>query len=183
MTIATSGRAGRASFRSGERPIWRRALAAAGYSALLNALLFAVAVEMRIFPAFRLAPDAGPQMAVELVVFVSAPEQREQMRQRMQNMTPEQREQMRQRMQNMTPEQREQMRAQHGAVRGWQGPRGAGQLPEELRPVMEQIRSNWAAARQEAEQVLTTEQRTRLRELAPQRRGGGERPNPRPADR
>ncbi len=135
------------------------------------------------------------------------PEQREQMRQRMQNLTPEQREQMRaqrgergargargeaapeqreqmrQRMQNLTPEQREQMRAQMQQRRGEAGVRGGRQVPEELRPVMEQLRANSLAARQEAQAVLTPEQQTRLRELAQQRRGAGERPNRRPAAR
>jgi Spy/CpxP family protein refolding chaperone len=125
------------------------------------------------------------------------PEQREQMRARMQEqrqrgqqMTPEQREQMRARMQQMTPEQREQMRAQmreRGAqapgARGQRGGPAARQVPEELRATMEQIRANREAAHQEAMAVLTPEQQARLRELAPQRRGAGERMNRRPAAR
>jgi Spy/CpxP family protein refolding chaperone len=120
------------------------------------------------------------------------PEQRDSMRARMQrgqqNMTPEQRQQMRERMQNMTPEQRAAMRSQmqdrQAGARGERGARGARQVPAELRPVMEQIRANQQAAMQEAQSVLTPEQRTRFRELAQQRRGQmGERMNRRPIGR
>jgi Spy/CpxP family protein refolding chaperone len=103
------------------------------------------------------------------------PEQRAQMHERMQNMTPEQREamrgQMRERGANVTPEQREQMRArmQERRAAGARGARGAG-VPEELRPVMEQMRANAQAAMQEARAVLTAEQQTRLQQLREQRR-------------
>ncbi|MBA2670388.1 MAG: hypothetical protein H0U67_08470 [Gemmatimonadetes bacterium] len=119
-------------------------------------------------------------------------EQRDSMRARMQrdqqNMTPEQRQQMRERMRNMTPEQRAAMRSQmqdrRAGARGEGGSRGARQVPEELRPVMEQLRANQQAAMQEAQAVLTPEQQTRFRELAQQRRGQmGERMNRRPAGR
>jgi hypothetical protein len=52
-------------------PVWRRGIAAAVLSAAVNALIFAAAVQQRIFPTVRLAPEAGPQMAVELVIVVS----------------------------------------------------------------------------------------------------------------
>ncbi len=102
-----------------------------------------------------------------------APEQREQARQRMENMTPEQREPMRQRMQNMTPEQREAMRRQMQERRqgAEAGRRTERQMPEELRPVMQQMQANTRSALQEARAVLTAEQQTRLSELVQQRRG------------
>jgi Spy/CpxP family protein refolding chaperone len=109
------------------------------------------------------------------------PEQRERMRERMQNLTPEQREQMRQRMEerrrNLTPEQREQMRQrmeQRRAEGARPGPMGR-QIPEELRPVVEQLRQNNRAAAEQVRSVLTPEQRTRLQELMQQRRGAVER--------
>ncbi len=90
-------------------------------------------------------------------------------------MTPEQREQMRQRMQSMTPEQREAMRRQMQERRqgGEAGRRAERQIPAELQPVAEQIRENRRTAVQEARAVLTAEQQTRLRELVQQRRGPG----------
>lgn len=107
---------------------------------------------------------------------------REQMRERMQSMTPEQRQQMRERMRNMTPEQRDAMRQQmresgearprgEGQARG-EGMRGQRQIPEALRPVMQQLSANHRAAMQEARAVLTDDQQVRLRELVQQRRGG-----------
>ncbi len=51
--------------------LWRVGLLAAVLAAVANALVFALAVQVGIFPAFRLNPDAGPQMAIELVVGVS----------------------------------------------------------------------------------------------------------------
>jgi hypothetical protein len=74
-------------------------------------------------------------------------------------MTAEQRQQMRARMQ----ERREHgMRARRdGAVRSHAG------IPAELRPVMEQLRANTAAARQQIEATLTAEQQQKLRELRP----------------
>jgi Spy/CpxP family protein refolding chaperone len=109
------------------------------------------------------------------------PEQRAEMRQRMQNMTPEQRAamrgQMRQRGADATPEQREQMRArmQERRAAGERGARGA-RVPEELRPLMEQMRANSQAAMQEARAVLTAEQQARLQQLREQRRpAAGER--------
>lgn len=95
-------------------------------------------------------------------------------------LTPEQREQMRERMQNMTEEERralrEQMRQrrQQGERRA-PGARGERQIPEELRPVVQQLQANNRAAMEEARAVLTAEQQTQLRELRQQRRGG-ERP-------
>ena len=85
-------------------------------------------------------------------------------------MTAERREQMRARMQ----ERREQgMREQRdGAVRPHAG------VPAELRPVMEQLRANTDAAREQIEAILTAEQQQKLRELRPALRrpaGQGER--------
>jgi hypothetical protein len=94
--------------------------------------------------------------------------------------SPEQREAMRQRMREMTPEQREAMRAEMRQRRaaGERGPvaRGQLQVPEELRPVFQQLRDNNRSAVAEARAVLTAEQQARLLELAQQRHGGaGER--------
>lgn len=92
-------------------------------------------------------------------------------------LTPEQRERMRERMQNLTPEQREQMRQrmeQRRAEGARPGPMGR-QIPEELRPVVEQLRQNNRAAAEQVRSVLTPEQRTRLQELMQQRRGAVER--------
>jgi Spy/CpxP family protein refolding chaperone len=62
-------------------------------------------------------------------------------------------------------------RARGGAeARRGEQARGARRLPEELRPVAQQLRQNNRAAMQEARAVLTDEQTTRLRELAQQRR-------------
>jgi hypothetical protein len=107
------------------------------------------------------------------------PEQREQLRserrQRLENMTPEQREQLRserrQRLENMTPEQREQLRGERRQRPGAQGARAGRQVPEELRPVLEQLRAHNQAAMQEVRSVLTAEQQTRLRALMGERRG------------
>jgi Spy/CpxP family protein refolding chaperone len=82
-------------------------------------------------------------------------------------------------MQKMTPEQHEAMRSQMQERRV-----GARNVPEALRPVMEQVRANQRAAMQEAYAVLTPEQQARMRELTQQRRGQmGERMNRRPAGR
>jgi hypothetical protein len=103
------------------------------------------------------------------------PEQRAAMRQRFENMTPEQREQLRgerrQRFENMTPEQREQLRGERRQRPGAQGARAGRQVPEELRPVLEQLRAHNQAAMQEVRSVLTAEQQTRLRALMGERRG------------
>jgi Spy/CpxP family protein refolding chaperone len=110
------------------------------------------------------------------------PEQREQMRQRMQQrreaLTPEQREQMREQMRQrrdaLTPEQREQMREQmqrRGVAHGEARPGFGRRLPESAQPLVQQMRANSQAAWQEAIAVLTPEQRERARELMQQRRG------------
>jgi Spy/CpxP family protein refolding chaperone len=105
------------------------------------------------------------------------PEQREAHRQKMQERqratTPEQRQQMRERMQSMTPEQRGAHREQMRAERGQAGMRGERGVPQELRPVMQELRENHRAAAQEARAVLTPQQHDRLRELAAERRGEG----------
>jgi hypothetical protein len=89
-------------------------------------------------------------------------ERREAMRDSMRGrapMTAEQRQQMRAQMQ----ERRDQgMRARReGAMRSQTG------IPAELRPVMEQLRANTDAARQQIEATLTAEQQQKLRELRP----------------
>lgn len=94
-------------------------------------------------------------------------------------MTPEQRQQMRERFENMTPEEREAMRKQlrerrqgapsPGAARG-QAPRAQREIPAELRPVVQQLQQNTRTALAEAREVLTPEQRTRVRELLQERR-------------
>jgi Spy/CpxP family protein refolding chaperone len=93
-------------------------------------------------------------------------------------LTPEQREQMRQRSQNLTEEEREALREQLRERRQQREPgrvapgaRGQRQIPEELRPVVQQLRANTRAAIEEARAVLTTEQQAQLRELMQQRRG------------
>lgn len=77
-------------------------------------------------------------------------------------MTPEQRAEMRERMQAMTPEQRREMRGQMRAR--LQEHRG------ELEPVMRQLRENRRAAMDQVREVLTDEQEARLREMMEQRR-------------
>jgi hypothetical protein len=125
----------------------------------------------------NMTPEQRQQMRQQMRTM--APEQRQQMRERMSTMTPEQRQQMHERMRTMTPEQREAMRSQ---MQGRQAE--ARQVPEALRPVMEQARANRQAAMQEARAVLTPEQQTRMQELAQQRRGQmGERMNRRPSGR
>jgi hypothetical protein len=122
----------------------------------------------------RTTPEQREQMRERMQQMT--PEQRAQMRERMQRTTPEQREQMRERMQQMTPEQREQMR-ERMQRRGGQGTaRGEMRVPEAVRPVLQQLQANNRAALQEAQAVLTPEQRERAGELMRQRvrerRGG-----------
>jgi hypothetical protein len=52
--------------------LWKPALVAAAGAALANGVLFGLGVAAGIFPAFRLDPSAGPQMAVEPILLVSA---------------------------------------------------------------------------------------------------------------
>lgn len=76
----------------------------------------------------------------------------------------------------MTPEQREQLREERRVRRTERSPRVARALPEELRPVVEQLRTNRQQASQEIRDVLTADQEARLRELAQERRAAaGER--------
>lgn len=96
-------------------------------------------------------------------------EERAQMQQRREAM----RDSMRSRA-PMTAEQREQMRAQMQERRA-NGMRAqsdsAGRpspgMPDELRPVMEQLRANTAGAMQQIQATLTAEQQQKLRELRP----------------
>jgi hypothetical protein len=113
------------------------------------------------------SPEQRPRMQGRMGQ--ASPEQRAQMQERMRNMTPEQRAQMQERMRNMTPEQRAQMQERMG--RGMRGERAMRQVPEEVRPVLQQLRTNQQTAHQEIRAVLTPEQQTRLRELMQQRRG------------
>jgi hypothetical protein len=90
-------------------------------------------------------------------------------------MTPEQRQQLRQRWDNMSPDERDALRQRmQERRRGAQAAgaaRGPRQLPEELRPTAQQIRANTRGAMQEARAVLTAEQQMRLREIVRERRG------------
>ena len=85
---------------------------------------------------------------------------REKMRTERQQMTAEQRQAMRERMQaerqQMTAEQRAQLRQRPGAG-----------MPEELRPVMEQLRTNNQAAMEQIRAVLSAEQNEKLRAARP----------------
>ncbi|HEX2168638.1 MAG TPA: Spy/CpxP family protein refolding chaperone [Longimicrobiales bacterium] len=119
------------------------------------------------------------------------PEQREvrraQMQERREAMQ-ERREAMRDSVERMTPEQREQMRTRMqeraGKVRQRAGAAARPGISDELRPVMEQLRSNTQEAMQQIQSVLTEEQRQKLQELRTaqrhrpamqrMRRGGGE---------
>jgi Spy/CpxP family protein refolding chaperone len=117
------------------------------------------------------------------------PEQRAEMREKMRQrraggerpaaerrgMTAEQRAEMRQRMEAMTPEQRAEMRAQMAQRRGAAGQARGTRVPEELRPVMQQLQANTRAAMEQARAVLTPEQQARVAELRAERRGAGER--------
>jgi Spy/CpxP family protein refolding chaperone len=126
------------------------------------------------------------------------PEQRQRMqalREQMRAASPEQRAELREQMQaqmrelraQVTPEQHEQARQQMEQRRAERqpAPERRAQM-EALRPVMQQLRASHEQARRDIEAVLTTEQQTRLRELAPQRAGEwrerrgtpGERPGP-----
>ena len=90
---------------------------------------------------------------------------REKMRTERQQMTAEQRQAMRERMQaerqQMTPEQRAQMRQRPGAG-----------MPEELQPVMEQLRTNNQSAMDQVRAILSAEQQEKLRAARP---GAGQR--------
>jgi hypothetical protein len=96
-------------------------------------------------------------------------EERARMQQRREAM----RDSMRSRA-SMSAEQREQMRAQMQERRAngmrarsdSAGRPGPG-MPDELRPVMEQLRANTAGAMQQIQETLTTEQQQKLRELRP----------------
>ena len=94
---------------------------------------------------------------------------RDSMQARRGQMTPEQRAQMRERMGAGMESRRD------GAVRPRAG-QAAGMgmmMPEELRPVMEQMRSNTETAMQQIRATLTAEQQAKLRELHAERRPAG----------
>jgi Spy/CpxP family protein refolding chaperone len=85
---------------------------------------------------------------------------------------------VRQRREAMTAEQREQMREQMRERMGRAGTAaGTGtavghRVPEELRPVMQQLRENHQSALQQAAAVLTPEQQAQARALMAERREG-----------
>jgi Spy/CpxP family protein refolding chaperone len=121
------------------------------------------------------------------------PEQRAEMRQRMearraemQQLTPEQRAERREQMRQLTPEQRRaRMEARRAEVERTLTPEqrqrleahraGMEQRREAIQPVMQQLRANQEQAREQTQQVLTAEQQARLQELraAHPRRGDG----------
>lgn len=87
------------------------------------------------------------------------PEEREEMRRRMQERreaTPEQRERMRERARSVTPEQRREMARRF-------------RVPAELQPTVAQLRANNLTALEEARSVLTAEQIARANELIRER--------------
>lgn len=90
----------------------------------------------------------------------------QRMRQRAEAMTPEQRGAMREQMRERRAAGAAGQRAERG--RPMQGQR---QLPEELRPLMQQIQQNNRAALEQVRAVLTVEQQARARQLVEQRRG------------
>ncbi|MGH7465298.1 MAG: Spy/CpxP family protein refolding chaperone, partial [Longimicrobiales bacterium] len=108
-------------------------------------------------------------------------EQREQMQQQREQMQ-QRRAAMRDSMQaraELTPEQRDQMRAAMQQRReARQRPEFAGRhrasIPDELRPVVEQLRTNTENAMQQVRSTLTAEQQEKLRELRPAQRRQGE---------
>jgi Spy/CpxP family protein refolding chaperone len=148
----------------------------------------------------QLAPERREQMQQRMQERQAqlTPEQRERMqalREQMRAASPEQRAELRERMQAhmrelhaVTPEQREQLRQQMEQRRAERQQPTAEQRArmDALRPVMQQLHASNEQARRDVEAVLTAEQQTRLRELAPQRAGEwrerrgtpGERPGP-----
>lgn len=121
------------------------------------------ALEERNAPLLAQLSTAREQMRTERQQMTS--EQREARRAQMQ----ERREAMRDSVQQMSPEQREQMRKQMqeraGRVRQRANGAGLPGVPDELRPVVEQLQSNTREAVQQVESVLTEQQRQKLQEL------------------
>lgn len=131
---------------------------------------------------------------------MATPERRAEMRERMQGLTPEQRAEMRERMQRQgpargrmhgaTPEQQERLRERMRQHLESLTPEQRQELErrreaaaaqrEELRPVMEQLRTNAESARAAVRAVLTSEQASKLDELRPGRGGRHMAPAPRP---
>lgn len=85
-------------------------------------------------------------------------QERQQMREQMQDATPEERQRMREQMQRMRE-------ARPGAPRALRHARAQRQVPPELQPVVEQIRENSRSALEEAWAVLTPEQQELLRQV------------------
>jgi hypothetical protein len=99
-------------------------------------------------------------------------------------LTPEQREEMRRRMEERagqrTPEQRERRleRADRGLRGGSRGAFGVGRVPEELQPAVRQLRENSDRAMREAREALTAEQQAAAAELMRQRMADYRGPRP-----
>ena len=90
----------------------------------------------------------------------------DRMREQRATMTPEQRAEMQQRMRAEREQREGEMRARAGTAR-------QDRMPEELRPVMEQLQANTRKAVEQVHSVLTPEQQEKLRELRPEQRRGG----------
>jgi hypothetical protein len=71
MTTISATPRGTTGTPAAARPLWLSALMAGVLAAAVNAAIFAAAVAAGLFPALRLEPAAGAQMAVEPVVLVS----------------------------------------------------------------------------------------------------------------
>lgn len=92
---------------------------------------------------------------------------RDSMRVRAEQMTPEQREAMRERMRAGRQDRAGGARQRTGSALP-----ARADMPEEIRQLMEQVRTNTRNATQQIQDVLTDEQREKLRELRPARRQG-----------
>jgi hypothetical protein len=55
----------------GSRSLWKTGLGAAAPAAVINAVVFALAVAVGVFPSLTFQPDVGAQMSVEPVLLVS----------------------------------------------------------------------------------------------------------------
>jgi hypothetical protein len=57
---------------TGRTSLWRPALLAAVAAAVVNGIIFALAVAVGVFPALRYVANAGPQVTIEMVLLLSA---------------------------------------------------------------------------------------------------------------
>jgi hypothetical protein len=125
--------------------------------------------------AADLTPEQRAQRRAEMEarrqqMQTASPEERQRMREQMRAERQARREEMRaQRQQQLTPEQRARQEERRA---------GLQQRMETLRPIMQQLQESNQQARREVEAVLTEEQKTRLRELQPQRGNRPERAQP-----